>query len=230
MENTLVSVTAPYSLEAFNALPEFHESKSRYPAHSHVLDGFAKIVRAHKAQKYLGAALIHKHYPLYADELMVEDVRANGSLLSPRRGLQDDEITPYLWHLSRSGKSFRWTPVEFVLTETVPADVSAFAREIGGRSTMLAEIATLLFINDAYDTFGLALLHRQGIEFDRDKQILLESPGSDDRSLVVKPVDPLVTNSSDWTQTYWHFDLDAKQHVVDCSQHGCAGYCSLHVH
>jgi hypothetical protein len=230
MQPIIQTITAPYSPAAFNALPEFHESKSRFPTRNHTLDGFAEIIRAHGVQKYLGAALIHKHYPLQADERMVEEVKTDGSLLAPRRGLRDDVLTPYLWHLGNHQypETLQWTPVEFVLSETVPTDVRHFANELPTHKALLNELANLLLTNDAQDTFGLALLHRQGIEFDRDLQILLESPGPDDRTLVVKPVDTTVTASNDWTQTYWHFDVDDKRQIVDCSQHGCAGYCSLH--
>jgi hypothetical protein len=220
---------AGYSVAGFNALPEFHESKQRFSEKMHVLDTFAEIIRAHGVQKYLGAALIHKHYALTDDERMVEEVRRDGSVLSPRRRFTEEILTPYLWHLEcRDFHLPQWVPVEFVLSETVPKDVQEFAQGLPARNRLLTDLAKALAGNEAQDTFGLALLHRQSIEFDRKLQILLESPGQENRTFVVRPANPEITASDDWTQTYWHFDLSGERHVVDCTQHGCAGYCSLH--
>ena len=219
---------ASYTVAAFNALPEFGVAKASYPDKRRVLDRFADIIREHCAEQYLGAALIHKHYPLHEEELMVEEIKRDGSLLAPRRGVRASDIVPYLWHLTVLGGSMYWTPVEFVIAETIPSDVRAFSESLPTRATLLSDLAVTLASNDAQNTFGLALLHRQAIDFDRAEQILLESPGPTDRSLVVKPVDPDVKESGDWTQTYWHFDLNAKRQIASCNDHGCAGYCSKH--
>lgn len=219
---------ASYTVAAFNALPEFDVAKASYPDKRQALDRFAEIIRAHCAEQYLGAALIHKHYPLHEEERMVEEVKKDGSLVAPRRGMRDVDIIPYLWHLTVHGGSLCWTPVEFVIAETIPSDVRAFSENLSTRATLLSDLAVALASNNAQDTFGLALLHRQAIDFDRAEKILLESPGPTDRSLVVKPVNPDVKESREWTQTYWHFDLNAKRQVASCNDHGCAGYCSQH--
>jgi hypothetical protein len=87
---------APYSLGAFNALPEFEESKGRLHAMHNVFDRFGEIVRKHHVHAFLGASLIHKHFPLYAGERIVEEVRPDGTLLSPNREIGEDELTPYM--------------------------------------------------------------------------------------------------------------------------------------
>jgi hypothetical protein len=221
-------VVLPYSVNAFNSLPEFHESKASVASKMEILDAFGDIIRAHGAQKYLGAALIHKHFELYAEERIVESVTSHGSSLSARRNVTED-LTPYLWHLSHPGlESPRWTPVEFVLSNSIPSKIQKFADSLVMQSHLMRELGSLLSECGAQDTFGLALLHRQNINFDRDRQILLESPGTDERSLQVSAVSPSIVESDDYTQTYWHFDVDEQSIINGCSQHGCAGYCSLH--
>jgi hypothetical protein len=227
--NIATAVTmSPYSVTAFNALPEFDVSKQRFAGQLHILDMFGEIVRGHHVEKYLGAALIHKHFSLHATERIIEEVKPEGSLITPRDGVNEDSVTPYLWHLSVVNSLARWTPVEFVISDTIPISVRDFAGNLSCKQVLLSELAALLINNDAQDTFGLALLHRQGVQFNRKTQVLLEAPGPINRSLKVTPVSPSVTTGDDWTQTYWHFDVDAKGVVNGCSQHGCAGYCSLH--
>src|SRR5712691_7777474 len=115
---------ASYSLAAFNALPEFDASKTRFPKKAHALDKFAEIIRRYRVQKYLGAALIHKHYPLYDGERMIEEMNANGSVIAPHRGISEGLLTPYLWHLEYPRSTvFQWRPVEFVLSKTLSDDV-----------------------------------------------------------------------------------------------------------
>jgi hypothetical protein len=231
MQPTLAvhAAVVPYSVATFNNLPEFNESKGRFSEKQHVLDSLGSIIRAHGAQKFLGAALIHKHFPLHDGECVVEEVRPDGSLLGPRFGMQEDLLIPYLWHLSKpSPVVFKWTPVEFVVAATVPDSVRKFAKELPQREALLNELAAVLAESHAQETFGLALLHRQGVQFDRKVQVLLESPGPFDRTLKVTAENPSVTASADWTQTYWHFDVDSKSIINGCSQHGCAGYCSDH--
>lgn len=216
-----------YSAAAFNGLPDFDDSKSRFFDRKHVLDLFGAVIRKHHAEKFLGAALIHKHFDLNPGERIIEDITTEGSLLSPR--MLNTDITPYLWYLNCDASGRRlWTPVEFVLSSDVPGSVRDFANGIEKMASLLANLATVLVDNDAQDTLGLALLHRQLIQFDRDTQVLLESPGPAERTLKVTPVHPSVTSGADWTQTYWHFDVNNRGVVNGCSQHGCAGYCSLH--
>jgi hypothetical protein len=137
--------TVPYSTSAFNALPEFDDSKARFDDKRHVLDALGEIIRAHGVEKYLGAALIHKHFHLLEGERIVERVEEKGSLLSPQFGIAEDSLTPYLWHLSSTGPAdFQWTPVEYVLSETIPDAVQGLAVDIPQRETLLAELAEVL--------------------------------------------------------------------------------------
>lgn len=221
--------TSPYSTIAFNTLPEFQESKARFDAKHYVLDELGTIIRQHGLQRYVGVALIHKHFDLQDGERVVERVDANGSILQPVLETDESVLTPYLWHLSRlDDVRFQWTPMEFVLSDNVPAQVNDLAREFPSRKSFITELAEVLIRAEAQDTFGISFLHRQRIGFDHEEQILLESPGPTRRTLIVSPVARERTTDHDYTQTYWHFDIDSSSFAAGCDQHGCAGYCSLH--
>lgn len=222
--------TADYSTAAFNALPEFFESKARFDQKKNVLNRLGEIIRRHGVEKYVGAALIHKHFPLNLGERIVEKVESHGSLLIAEKNLDETELTPYLWHLSQAGTGvdFEWRPVEYVRSSDLPNEVRELAYDLPTRSTLLQELAVALIEAQAQDTFGIALLHRQRIEFDRDHQLLLESPGPIPRSLVVNAVNSSRSAEDDYTQTYWHFDVGGEALAAGCDGHGCAGYCSMH--
>lgn len=214
-------VVAPYSVGAFNNLPEFLESKERLNDKQNVLDGFGKIVRAHQVQKFLGASLLHKHFPLHDGERIVEEVKQDGTITSPAHGIPEDALTPYLWHLTREGRTFVWTPVEFVLSATIPLQVREFADGLPARAKFLGELAEFLTAHDGQDTFGLSLFHRHNVQFDRSAEALLETSGSGERMLEMKPVIPALAAVDEWTPTFWHFDTGFKDPVVFCSSHAC---------
>lgn len=216
---------APYSVSAFNALPEFEESKWRLKDKPSVLDGFGEIVRAHQVEEFLGAALIHKHFPLGEGERLVEEVKHDSTFLSPESGISEDELTPYLWHLTCAGQTFLWTPMEFVISATVPPKVREFARELPKRTAFLRQLAEFLAAHEAQDIIGLSMLHRHNVQFDRTAELLLETPGPRERTLEVRPVNAATTVTDDWTRTYWHFDLSAKGVINACSLHACYRVC-----
>lgn len=199
-------VIAPYSAGAFNNLPEFFESKGRLNDKHGVLDGFGKIVRTHQMQKFLGASLIHKHFQLREGERIVEEVKQDGTFTTPMDGISEQALTPYLWHLTREGLTFFWTPMEFVISTTIPPKVREFANTLPRKTAFLRELAEFLTAHEAQDTLGLSLLHRHHVQFDRRKEALLETQGPGDRMLEMKPVIPAMADIDEWTPTFWNFD------------------------
>jgi hypothetical protein len=223
------TTTIPYSTHAFNALPEFGDSKARFSQKQHVLDELGRIIRRHGLQKHVGAALIHKHFPLQAGERVVESVSTTHSILRAVDTSDETALVPYLWHLSRTDNdNLEWTPVEFVFAADVNDQVRKLASAFHQQNTLLTELGNVIAATGAQETIGISILHRQIIDFDRDEQILLESPGAEDRTLVVLPVARKRTADDDYTQTYWHFDIEESAIEAGCSQHGCAGYCNNH--
>ena len=185
------------------------------------MNGFGKIVRAHQMQKFMGASLIHKHFPLRDGERIVEEVRQDGTFTAPVHGVSDEAVTPYLWHLTRQDQAFVWTPVEFVVSDTVPLKVRTFADALPGKTAFLRELAEFLTDHEAQNTFGLSMLHRHHVQFDRKTEALLETPGPDDRSLEMRPVIPAMAGIDEWTPTFWNFDIDFEVPTNFCSAHAC---------
>ena len=173
------TIVSRYTTAAFNSLPDFEINKQRANEKVELMNEFGIVLRKHKVERFLGIALVHKHFPLETNERVVEEVRSEASYIQPRIVADETIITPYLWCVSANGGAkITWTPMEFVLSSSLVPSVRSFASELPSRFELLNELGEVLILNDAQDIFGLALLHRQRIQLDQSKQVLLETGGS----------------------------------------------------
>jgi hypothetical protein len=103
-----------YNSDIFTELPHYDHAKCVVGTNAlkTVIDELGKVITTNGLEATVGVCLLHKHFDIGSDEVLLETVRGNTSKLSPivRAGIQD-KIIPYMWKMN---KNMCWSPLEFV--------------------------------------------------------------------------------------------------------------------
>lgn len=110
------SVLQPYASAKFDALPEFEEALEAQPLIELAAAAARSLFAAHGLAEACGLAMLHKHFPLGKDEVLVEEPAGEKSLIAPRPAsvLETGELLPYMFALEEGeGGAFSLAPLEF---------------------------------------------------------------------------------------------------------------------
>lgn len=219
-----------YDHAAFQRLNEFVTSKQLLAEHEHEIESLGDVIRQFHFEHMLGVCLLHKHFEIEADELLVESIDSEAATIRPDSIAIRNHTIPYMWHLTGlEDGDLRWLPLEFVRKDCIEESHITFIDQLAGQTDFFAAFADRLLSLGVANLFGLALHHRDRIKFDRTNMKLLETDSPSDRLLSIRPVPRQSSSPSDWTQTLWRFPK--RGGVVsesDCNGHGCAGHCGEH--
>ena len=218
MEDTMATVN-PYASEYFDTLPDFGMAQGNLSAHGRKLDAFGRLLNRHGATEEVGLALLHRHFDLSPEEILVETVSVFGaeSIGAPQHRKGVGKVIPHLFRAvfdETSGECI-WYPLEFCNAESDDGTLAARYAKFAASDHLLNEIAQALWAEDAIDAIGLSLFHgREEIRCDPD-EILTESTDYVKRILVMRPrkVPPDGELS---TPTLWRFDSQRVCLVCTC--------------
>jgi hypothetical protein len=133
------SVLQPYAPSKFDALPEFEAALEARPLIEQAAAAARELFTAHGLAETCGLAMLHKHFPLKADEVLVEEAVGEKSLIAPRPAatLETGELLPYMFQLEEgAGGCFSLAPLEFA------------PRGIVNASNLTALLENVRFINE----------------------------------------------------------------------------------
>jgi len=117
----MADVLQPYSVAEFNKIPDLYHANTAFldkDGEKFVRDVFCPLVLKHGLEDYLGAGMLHRHFPLKESEKLVEfnnismpwshqgsDDSHSGGMILPRAWLlKDDKLMPYEFFFSPPNK------------------------------------------------------------------------------------------------------------------------------
>ena len=226
----LATLGVKYDPLEFESLNDFDTSRRFLAMHADAIDGLGRVILDHGLENELGICLLHRHFKLAVDEILLEHASAGGSQIAPVSvsGVERDAVVPYMWRMMERDGGCEWTPLEFVDRASLNEEVRRALDALPYHRAFLGDFAAALVAASVQGVFGLAMHHRQTIEFDRTQSVLLETESETERWMRIVPVDRSRCGSPEWTQTLWRFSPTGSELAAACTQHGCAGHCALH--
>lgn len=105
----------PYSHAAFDSLPEFEVAHHKTPLLESAAVEARDLFRSHGLTEIAGLCLLHKHFEMSEDEILVEEPVGNSSFIRPARLASSSDILPYMFRLTPyvTAGEYALTPLEY---------------------------------------------------------------------------------------------------------------------
>lgn len=222
-----------YDARVFQRLNEFHLARDYLEDKRESLTELGDVICRHGLHQRVGVSLLHKHFEISENELVVREFDRNVSYIKPWNIDQLSSPVPYLWKAQISEGRALYYPLEFC---DYPQHLQAAARSdleiINGSLAFLTAFANTLADLGLIEIFGLASLRsRDGIVL-KQGDTLLETTDEERRTLTLRPARTLEVEALNTTQTLWIYAprpsrVGAVIGGATCSVH-CAGHCLAH--
>lgn len=98
-----------FTVESFNRLSDPYSANQFLKARESSISELGNIILKHGLENDVGIRLLHKHYDLRGDEIVVATREPSKITIRPRKKM-DCTVRPLIWKLHES----EWYPVEFV--------------------------------------------------------------------------------------------------------------------
>lgn len=207
---------AVYNPVAFNELPHFNKAKTRVGDLAESINRLGAVIKKYNLQ-YAGVALLHKHFDITDEEILVENETDTKSELSPTstKMYEEGTLNSYMWKVTGNGK---FAPLEF----TASRDEKIINRidEIRKNSEFLQEFGSLVRELKMDNFLGLTVFHRDHVSaVDGSTQELSDEVN---RTLVVIPASEaaktMTEEDHDTIQVVWKFcgQVDGVEGCTHC--------------
>lgn len=216
-----MSTVSSYSPDNFNSLPNFNHAQENLDVLRDKLDIFGRALHKHGFSDDVGLALLHRHFDLAPDEILVESVipSKSESIGSPR---VVDGSARVLAHLFRavfdpSSGDYVWYPTEFIDTRDDHSGLADRYVRFGAHTALLKDMADTLRAEGALDAIGLSLFHgREDVSCAED-EVLIESTDDAKRTLVMQTGKAAAVGATS-TPTLWRFDGERVLMACTCQK------------
>lgn len=221
----------PYDPQVFTSLSDFFDARDDLADLQAGIDSLGAVITAHGLHDAVGVTLLHKHFDLAPDEIVVR--RFQDDRLATMTAEREDSagLFPYVWRLAEGGGGRGFYPLEFCATTERRDARSARAQlaHLGGASAFLDDFAAALERRGLVQAFGLSGLHAREPFRLAAGDTLLELSNERDRILTLeKRSQAFVRGVGGTTQTLWVFRPDAEAAAAaTCASH-CYGHCNGH--
>lgn len=221
-----VKVIAQYSHTIFDSLSPFFIARNEVKNFKEMLIKVGDIICKYNLHKFIGVSMLHKHFNLHSDEILVEQISQQGSLIKPSKS--KESVFPYMWKLfyDQASNKLMWSPLEFIKLDEQSKQLNIIAnlKNLETNTKFLEEIAELLNEHSLQNIFGLSLLHRDFIKVGTH-EMLVEIEGEEERTLRFQIMSKDETLTSDLVETLWCF---TPEEATDNSELVCNSHCSSH--
>lgn len=212
-----------YYSEHFNSLPTFTQAQRNLEAHQDKLEAVGAVLHAHGLSHEIGIALLHRHFDLAPDEILVEKVYPlrTQSVGRPRPQDGHGKVLPHLFRavINDNDGACVWFPVEFCDAENDDGTLAERYTRFAENGPLLNEIAQVLKAEGAINALGLSLFHgREEIPCASD-EVLTESTDEVRRTLVMRPAKQTAIGVNS-TPTLWRFDGRKPLMACTCQRDG----------
>jgi hypothetical protein len=211
-----------YDPAVFSNLNEFEISRQRLAEEETKIPHLGDVICRHNLHQQVGISLLHKHFEMSHDEMLVERFTGDRSFAVPLKRNEGICAVPYMWKAVRHLESESWIfyPLEFVEC----SDDESF-KTVTQNEAFFADIAGALSSLGVADVFGVSLLHREAIRLAEGDTILETSNGRERRLNFQGVSKEKLSTELDLTRTLWAFNSSdgytCNRHD-DCGRHGCA--------
>jgi hypothetical protein len=220
-----------YEAGAFQTLSPFFSARDGLEQFKPLVKQIGDVICAHQLEKYVGISLLHKHFDIADDELVLREFCDNTAYMKPKKTCSVASSIPYLWRVSTGSAGKGYYPLEFV---DLPNQFRARAIEendvIQRSAEFLDDFAAKLDELQMVDVFGLAASHSR-LPFVIDEGMtLLETSDEANRILTLQPsAQSLAQADTDSTQTLWLFAQQSGG-LSPFVKADCVSHCITHCH
>jgi hypothetical protein len=222
-----------YDAGVFQRLNEFHVARDRLEENRESLAELGDVICLHGLHDRVGVSLLHKHFEISDNELVVREFVGNVSYIKPWKVDHQSSPVPYLWKAEISGRSALYYPLEFC---DYPDPLKAEARRdleiLNGSPAFLTAFANRLADLGLIEIYGLVSLRSRDGFILEEGETLLETTDEERRILTLRPAPTSEVAGLDTTQTLWIYSpapsrVGAVVAGATCAVH-CAGHCLAH--
>jgi hypothetical protein len=222
-----------YDVGVFQQLNDFQIARSYLEHGRDYVTELGELICHYGLHRIVGVTLLHKHFEISDDELVVREFVDNVSYMKPWKLDQLPRLLPYLWKVEITDGRAGYFPLEFC---EYPSNVRSEAQRdlelLDGSTAFLTAFAQKLDELGLREVFGLAHLRsRDGLVL-ADGQTLLETTDEVRRILTLRPAPAAEVEGLETTQTLWIY-RPAGQRVgavisgATCGLH-CVAHCWVH--
>ena len=214
-----------YSYELFNKVHDFN-TVYMLSHNNETINALGAVINKYHVEDYVNLQLLHTHFKLNQDEIIVERMDAKETWTHPYNinTIDVDRIIPYLFQVTGDGLII---PLEFVADSKYHSHTKMINAIdiVFGNQPFLNEFAQVLDDFNVTDIFGIGIVHRNHINHDLNGETT-ESSNSVDRWYWVRSGSNNSINDSPPTNV----PLFTEQNdiaVVD-ENHPVQGFCGVH--
>ncbi|GAA0445282.1 hypothetical protein PD280_08125 [Virgibacillus salarius] len=213
-----------YDSTVFDNLNELDIARKRFldkGAEEYLLK-LGEVVHRHGLTDVVGITMAHRHFRVRDGEQLVEEVRDNSSVIKPLSNLNNDEVIPFTWKLSKNKNgNLLWYPLEFVKVNTLTEESINNELTLRNSYDFLNEFSSTLIELGLEDIFGLCIVHR---EFQLSpNEMLVESLEEESRTLSFNITPRQNLTHTVLIPTFWRFDKKGKALQAEAWKH-CIGH------
>ncbi|MCI0356448.1 MAG: hypothetical protein L0099_15645 [Acidobacteria bacterium] len=192
----------PYHSYVYDVLNPFRAAKLLLKKNQHLLEKLGDVIVHHNLHERYGISLLHKHFELLRDEILLRGIDRNRRVAHIRPVPRHLGTVPYLWRAQIGiGGQWHFFPLEFL---EAPSEPDRESSDLSKVDTFLADVAEALARLDLLDVFGIATSNILSIPLDED-EILVESTDAEKRLLTIQAEHRADLNVSELTETFWTF-------------------------
>lgn len=184
-----MSQLGTYDPSFFESLPSFVIAQGNLSWAEPHLASSAQVISDHGGDDRVGLALLHRHFSLERDELLVETVfpEARLSIGRPEKDPSPGDVVPHTFRAVRDGETWSWHPLEFVAAGRTCSASERTVSWLDQHDELLSHLADTLSAAGLLDVFGLTVNHgREDIEC-AEGEVLVESTDEQRRVLRMEP-------------------------------------------
>ncbi|MHA6795533.1 hypothetical protein ACVGVM_18745 [Pseudonocardia bannensis] len=222
-----------YDVGVFQRLNNFQIAKGHLDGDRDYVTELGDVICHHGMHEVVGVTLLHKHFEIADDELVVREFVDNVSYMKPWNVDTLPRLLPYLWKAEVTDERADYFPLEFcAYPPEIRPEAERDLQRLRGSSAFLAAFAAKLDELGLREVFGLAHLRsRDGLVL-AEGETLLETTDEERRILTLRPARAAEVEGLDTTQTLWIYRpamsrTGAAINGACCGAH-CAGHCRAH--
>jgi hypothetical protein len=226
-----------YDPRAFQTLSTFFAARDELARFRPLIREFGDLIRAYQLENHISLCLLHKHFDIADDELVLREFCDNTAYMRPKKVCEATNSIPYLWKIwtGTSGKGYY--PLEFVdLPDQFRVRGIEEIEVVRTSTELLSDFAAKLEELQLVEVFGIAASCSRLPFVIEEGMSLVETSDEENRLLTLQPSPSSVARADpDSIQTLWLFNNQGGNPrgflKADCVSHcisHCHGHCVKH--
>ncbi|MFB5080599.1 hypothetical protein [Raoultella sp. C349492] len=186
-------------------LPDFFQAKEFLSHYQSYIDDAGEIIKSYGVNGKIGINLLHKHFNLLSDELLVRHIERDKIIIKPLR-IGKIEVCAFSWAFAKKSidAPYQLHPVEFIRKNDCHEWVGSINDFIGENSSFQNELFSYLSTKGLINYFGIGLNPRPLMKIEKN-QTLMEEDNHAERKLILNIVSIESIDHTESTQTLWTF-------------------------